>query len=244
MPQRALVTGASRGLGAEFCVQLAKAGWHVIAGTRSGELPDSLCSTANVEAVQLDVTSPESIAAAGTSFEERGLVLNLLVNNAGVALDREANLGTVDYEAWMATLQTNVMGSHRVTAMALPSLARAPDGDFKIASVSSRLGSIATALGPTPFDLASTDVSYRTSKAALNMATACIAIELRKTHPKAAVCTLDPGWVNTDMGSKGGKVKPPLEPPEVVAGMLQAITGLVPEQSGAFISFDGKIMPW
>eukprot|EP00747_Dinoflagellata_sp_TGD_P029548 gnl/TRDRNA2_/TRDRNA2_133978_c0_seq1.p1 gnl/TRDRNA2_/TRDRNA2_133978_c0~~gnl/TRDRNA2_/TRDRNA2_133978_c0_seq1.p1 ORF type:complete len:245 (-),score=50.64 gnl/TRDRNA2_/TRDRNA2_133978_c0_seq1:112-846(-) len=244
MPQCALVTGASRGLGLEFCVQLAAAGWRVIAATRSGKLPDALCNTPDVEPVVLDVTSPESITALGLSFENRGLELDLLVNNAGVALDRDANLGAVDYEAWMATLQTNVLGSHRVTAMALPSLARTSGGAFKIANVSSRLGSISQALGPTAFDLASTDVSYRSSKAALNMATACIAIELRKTHPQAAVCALDPAWVNTDMGSKGGKVKPPLEPPEVVAGMLRAINALKPEQSGSFISFEGKVVPW
>merc|ERR1719161_2939266 len=178
----------------------------------------------------LDVTCPESVAALGASFEKQGKVLNLLINNAGVALDREANLCAVNYEAWLTTLQTNVLGSHRVTATVLPSLARTSGGAFKIANVSSRLGSITAALGPTPFDLASTDVSYRSSKAALNMAAACIAIELRKIHPQAAVCTLDPGWVNTDMGSKGGKVKPPMEPPEVVKGMLKVIDELQPEQ--------------
>ena len=76
------------------------------------------------------------------------------------------------------------------------------------------------------------------------MALACIAVELRTTHPQATVCALDPGWVNTDMGSKGGVVKPPLEPPEVVAGMLATIESLTPEQSGAFLSWKGESVPW
>ena len=82
------------------------------------------------------------------------------------------------------------------------------------------------------------------SKAALNMATACIAVELRRTHPEAACCVLDPGWVNTDMGSKGGVVKPPLEPPEVVAGMIATIEALTKDRSGAFLSWQGEAVPW
>jgi len=50
------------------------------------------------------------------------------------------------------------------------------------------------------------DTVYRTSKAALNMATVCAAAELRGKHPGACVVAMDPGWVNTDMVGAGAHV--------------------------------------
>lgn len=237
-----LITGASRGLGAECCRQYAQSGWAVIAASRGGRLPPG-CEehAASIEAATLDITSPDDVSALAATLE--GHAIDVLVNNAGVALDRDANLGEVDYDAWRRTLDTNVLGAHRVVAALLPALARSGPG-FKIVSVSSRLGSVGNTLAPLAYDLRSTDVSYRTSKAALNMATACIAVELRRTHPEAACCVLDPGWVNTDMGSKGGVVKPPLEPPEVVAGMIATIEALTKDRSGAFLSWQGEAVPW
>ena len=237
-----LITGASRGLGLEFVQQYAAAGWHVLAASRNGQMPEGLADGSTVETFTLDVTAPDSIAALAAQLEERQLALHVLINNAGVALDRTANLADVNYDLWSETFQTNVLGVHRVTAALLPALARS--GAFKVVCVSSRLGSITNALAPMAFDLASTDVSYRSSKAALNMASACIAIELRKSYPAAACCVFDPGWVNTDMGSKGGTVQPPLEPPEVVAGMIGVIESLASERTGAFVNWKGEEVPW
>ena len=226
MRRTVLITGASRGLGAEFCKQYACSGsWDVIAASRCGDLPLGCEGFGDcVRPAKLDITSAEDIAAlVATTLE--GRAIDVLVNNAGVALDRKATIGAVNYEDWKQTLETNVLGTHKLTAALLPALARSGPA-FKVINVSSRLGSIGKTLAPLAYDLQSTDVSYRTSKAALNMATACIAVELRTAHPQACCAVLDPGWVNTDMGSKGGIVKPPLEPPEVVAGMLETIEKL------------------
>lgn len=244
MPARTvLITGASRGLGAEFVKQYVGAGWHVIAACRSGQLPAEYSGSSSVvEALKLDVTSSNDISAAAAALSDRSI--DLLINNAGVALDRKANLAEVNYDAWTESLNTNVLGTHRVTAALLPALARSGPS-FKIVCVTSRLGSIANTLAPLAYDLQSTDVSYRSSKAALNMSAACIAVELRKLHPEALICVLDPGWVNTDMGSKGGIVKPPLEPPEVIAGMMGVIETLtVSEHNGAFLNWKGEPTPW
>lgn len=240
-----LVTGASRGLGAELCLQYARAGWSVIAASRSGELAPTLTqeSGLDVSAAKLDIVSPSDAAALAADLDARGVAISLLVNNAGVALDRSANLADVDYALWEESLKINVLGAHRVTAALLPALARSGP-DFKIACLSSRLGSIGNTLAPLAYDLASTDVSYRTSKAAVNMAVACIAVELRTKHPQAAVVALCPGWVKTDMGSKGGKVKPPLEPPAVCEGLRKVIADVSAEATGSFINWQSEAVPW
>ena len=56
--------------------------------------------------------------------------------------------------------------------------------------------------------------------------------------------SLHPGWVNTDMGSRGGTGKPPLEPTEVGEGMIEVVANLTPEDSGKFLSWQGEEMPW
>ena len=88
-------------------------------------------------------------------------------------------------------------------------------------------------------------VSYRTSKAALNMVVACVAVEWRKTHEDACVVALHPGWVDTDMGSRGGTVKPPLEAPEVVAGIIAVVDDLSAADTGKFLDWkSGAVVPW
>ena len=241
-----LITGASRGLGAEFAAQYARSGWTVLAASRSGTLPAMLrlSDIGDVLPVKLDVLEPSQISDLAADLERRGLHVNLLINNAGIAPDRDATLSNVDYDAWELTLKTNVLGAHRVTAALMPALARSGPA-FKVAFISSSLSSISDLLGEAlPEDLTSTEVSYRSSKAALNMACACIAVELRSTHPRASVSVLNPGWVDTDMGSRHGTVTPPLKPPTVVAGMRRVISGLDARQSGAFLSWEGEREAW
>ena len=55
---------------------------------------------------------------------------------------------------------------------------------------------------------------------------------------------LDRGWVNTDMGSRNGTVKPPLEVGEVAAGIMSVVDSLTVEHSGKFLNFKGDEMPW
>ena len=75
---------------------------------------------------------------------------------------------------------------------------------------------------------------------------ACCAVELRGARAGQGdkVVSIDPGWVNTDMGSRGGTVKPPLEPEQVVRGMIDVVANLKPEDSGKFLSWEGEEMPW
>ncbi|MHB8642282.1 MAG: SDR family NAD(P)-dependent oxidoreductase [Gaiellaceae bacterium] len=112
--KRAIVTGASSGIGAATTRALREAGARVVGGARRVEKID-----ADV-ALQLDVTDPESCA----SFVERALAdgrIDILVNNAGLALGRSPFIeSTEDDERRM--LETNVNGLIRMTRLCLPHL--------------------------------------------------------------------------------------------------------------------------
>ena len=81
-------------------------------------------------------------------------------------------------------------------------------------------------------------MAYRTSKAALNMAMKCAALDLAA---RRIVCVvMHPGWVRTDMGG----TQAPLSPSESVAAMRRIIGALGSADSGKFLNYDGGNHPW
>ena len=219
-----LITGASRGLGAEFVRQLRRAGHTVIAAVRDpGSARDAAQAGATV--VQLDVTRPDTFDAFARSLT---VPIDVLINNAGIAA-RDASLRTTTAEAMDEVFRTNVFGLTLLTKALLPVLGR---GRRKtIVNVSSSLGSLA--ITPGGFSYA-----YCCSKAALNMATVLIHREL--SGDGFTVISLDPGWNRTDMG--GGEA--PLDPKVTVASMITVLERLGPRDSGRFIGYDGESRPW
>ena len=134
-------------------------------------------------------------------------------------------------------MNTNTVGPMRVLAACLPALSRA--GAFKVINTSSALGSCALAAHTRRAfgNISSgTDIAYRSSKAGLNMATALAALELSESHPQSVVVTMDPGWVATDMGLRGGKDSPPLSPIDAVRMSIERMEALVPADTGSYIS--------
>ena len=115
-------------------------------------------------------------------------------------------------------------------------------------NVSGRMGSIGRVMSGLGASSATTqDVVYRTTKAALNMMTACAAAEFKAKDETrdVVVVAIDPGWMNTDMGSRGGTVTgAPLEPEESAAAIVALIAGLKPEDSGKFLNWRGEELPW
>lgn len=80
--------------------------------------------------------------------------------------------------------------------------------------------------------------SYRASKAALNMVTRSLAIDL---GPEGFICAvLHPGWVMTDMGGESA----PVTTEDSIAGMLCVIDSLSAEDNGEFYDFTGATVPW
>ena len=232
--QRALVTGANRGLGLEFTRQLLARGSRVVATCRrpgkatalnalAGEYPGRL------HVLPLDVAEPKSHAELA---RELPLVLgddgrlDLLLNNAGVlhSGERFGRLGAGNLEH---SFRTNAMGPLLLTQALAPLLA---DG-ARVVNLSSRLGSIAsTGRFGTP--------SYNISKAALNMATVLLAHALADRG--IVVAAFSPGWVRTEMGGDSAEVAPE----DAVAGILRQVDALDDADSGRFMGTDGDAIPW
>lgn len=227
----ALITGASRGLGLEFARQLATSGWRVHACCRRPEKARTLKALAgegggDVPCHRLDVTDGLQLAALGRELADEAL--DLLVNNAGIFGPR-GGFGRIAYEDWLQVFNVNTLAPMRVAETFAPHLARAQGA--KLINVSSRLGSIAEN------DRSGAHI-YRSSKAALNMVTKCLSIDLA---PRGiVVAAMHPGWVRTDMGGR----EAPVTPQESVAGMLAVIQRLGPAESGGFYDHDGGTIAW
>jgi len=201
----ALVTGATRGIGFETARQLAGEGVHVLlAGRdRSKTVEASLKLQAEglpVEAIALDVTRADSIAAAADEIARKHGRLDILVNNAGVFLDdMQRKPSEQSLDAWRETFDTNVFGVVATTQALLPLLRKAPAA--RIVNVSSLLGSIASHTDPASPIYDFKVPAYNVSKTAVNAWTVQLAYELRDTPIK--VNAVHPGSVKTDMNAAG-----------------------------------------
>ena len=215
--------------------------WRVVAVARQHtdviDGPDGLVRTRGI-----DVSKPDASNALGIVLAKYAPV-DVLINNAAVCIGRECAVGNVDYRAWTRSFETNVFGAMRVLEAALPHLAR----DAVVVNVSGRMGSIGRVMAGLGASSATTqDVVYRTTKAALNMMTVCAAAEFKAKDETrdVKVVAVDPGWMNTDMGSRGGTVTgAPLEPEDSAAGIVALIAGLKPEDSGKFLNWRGEESP-
>lgn len=229
--RHALVTGANRGLGLEFVRRLLARGDRVIAACRhpgkatalnhlAGEHPGRL------HVLPLDVASAKSREAFARELPLVCERIDLLVNNAGVLHSGE-RFGQLTEANFDDSLRTNATGPLLLTQALAPALAEGGT----VANLSSTLGSIAnTARFGTP--------SYAMAKAAQNMATRLLAHALA---PRGiVVVALHPGWVQTDMGGSGAQITAA----ESVAGLLQVIDGLTPDDSGTYRDWQGGTLPW
>ncbi|XP_043846297.1 C-factor-like [Dromiciops gliroides] len=248
-----LITGANRGLGLEFVrqlLQLSKPPQMLFATCRNPskaqELQKLKAQHSNVQILSLDVESIISIQEASVFVKDqlKGLGLNLLINNAGNAI---ANTIYSESEESMHLLyQIHVVGNLKMSQIFLPLLKeaaqRGPQDSLScnraaIINISSSAGSITEVLGWEYGHC----LSYRCSKAALNMLTRCQALALKE---EGILCTaLHPGWVQTDMGNSSAFVTT-LKKEESVQGMLRVLSTLSEEHSGGFYSWEGKALSW
>ena len=246
MARTALVTGANRGIGLEFVRQLLARGDHVVAACRHPGKASALNTLAGehpgrLHVLPLDVADAKSRASL---LHDLPLVLgddgriDLLLNNAGVLHSGE-RFGHVEQAMLDDSLRTNAIGPFLLAQALVPLLCDVAPGHADdtgsprtvIANISSQLGSIAnTTRFGTP--------SYAISKAAQNMASAQLAQALA---PRGiVVLALHPGWVHTDMGGDSA----PVSPADSVRGLLQVIDAASAAQSGRFLDWTGKSIPW
>ena len=200
----AVVTGANKGIGLEIARQLAHEGMRVFVGTRDEERGRAAAEKLRAEgldaqALRLDVTDDASVAAAAARIERDPGRLDVLVNNAGIAID-DGPPSRVSLEVLRRTYETNVFGVVRTTQAFLPLLRRSDAG--RIVNLSSSLGSLGKNSDPA-WDFAAVKfLAYNSSKTAVNAITIQFAWELRETPIK--VNAADPGYVATDMNRHQG----------------------------------------
>ncbi|XP_062442615.1 C-signal-like [Rhea pennata] len=251
----ALVTGANRGIGLGIVKQLLQMPnppeWVFAAcrdpkGERAQELQHLASKHANLVIIPLEVTDPTSIQAAAGRVREhlKDSGLNLLINNAAIV--KPSSLDTETVENMAQVYATNTIGPLLVSQAFLLLLKKAAQGSSSselscskaaIINMSSYGGSIEEVYAWEYVQC----ISYRCSKAALNMLTKCQSLGYRQHGILCAA--LHPGWVQMDMGSSAGH-KPPLTVDVSVQGMLNVLCSLSEKDTGTFLDWEGKALPW
>jgi NAD(P)-dependent dehydrogenase (short-subunit alcohol dehydrogenase family) len=236
----ALVTGANKGIGKEIARQLGARGFTVLIGARDearGAEAATELKQAGIDAraVPLDVTDQASIEAAAERIEGEFGRLDVLVNNAGIAMDFGVSPSQLDIAVLRRTYETNVFGVFAVTKAMLPLVRKSDAG--RIVNMSSGLGSLAQHSDPNgPFsDI--TLLAYNSSKTALNGVTVQFAKELRSTPIK--VNAADPGYVATDLNHHRGFRT--VEQGAIAAVRLATLPADGP--TGGYFNEDGPV-PW
>ncbi|MDJ1504036.1 SDR family oxidoreductase [Xanthocytophaga agilis] len=204
--KKALITGANKSIGFEAARQLLQQGYYVYLGSRSlangQEAVEKLKAEGlhEVEAIQIDVSDPESVKAARAAVGEKTEVLDVLINNAGINGGRPQNALTASLEQFKAVYDTNVFGVVLVTQAFIDLLQKSPEP--RIVNVTSGMGSLTLHNDPTWKYYHNKGAVYHSSKAALNMYTVVLAYELRDTAFK--VNMVDPGFTATDFNQHRG----------------------------------------
>jgi len=223
-----LVTGANRGIGLEFVRQYAADGWKVVATCRRKKKAGDLEQVnGDVTVHELEVTDPKSVAALVAAVN--GSPVDVLINNAGVYLDRGDELGELDFDKWSQSFDVNAIGPMRLTEALLPRVASSKRK--LMVFMSTQMASIADNAGGRAY-------AYRASKAGLNAAVHSMSIDLK---PQGIACLLlHPGWVKTEMGGKNAT----LDVRDSVHGMRRVIEGFTLDRTGSFLRHNGEAIPW
>lgn len=231
--RRIVVTGASRGLGLEFCRQYLEKGEAVVGIVRPTSSRDGVGALARdfpdrFHVAELDVANPMSCADFGEQV--CNLPVDILINNAGIIGpethkgETGQNISSFDPAIARSLFETNALAPLNLTLLLLPSLRRVKEARAIV------LGSTVGIVRETFGDY----YSYRMSKAAAHIAFATLAKDLGNEDIIAAVVC--PGWVRTDMG--GGAAS--LSAQESVEGMIRVIDALKCADSGCFIDYSGN----
>lgn len=237
MTETILITGADKGLGFALATRFLQAGWRVFAGayrppfsipTLQEQFPEMLT------VVPLDVTDMNSIRAAVELVAQQTTALDVLINNAGINLEKEgagATLEKLDLtdQHLEKTMAVNALGPLRVTQQFLPLLAQ---GKRKLVlNISSEAGSITDCGRANEF-------AYCMSKSALNMQSKLLQNYLGPRGFK--VLAFHPGWMRTDMGGPQAFISAD----ESAAGIFELATRGWSPDDPIYLDYQGKALRW
>ena len=245
-----LITGSNSGIGYELAHQYADEGWHVIATHRRDTVPESLATLSaqydNVQVETLDVTDMAGIDALAIKLQDQPI--DVLLNNAGIVgtfEQPEQQFSTLDYDLFHRFMDTNAAGPLR-TAEAFYENVRQSE-QKKIVAISTGFShpkpvaanSLSTRLG------LKNRYWYNMSKAAMNMAYAVLANDVRDVG--ISVALIGPGLVLTERTSdyvlSENAKEISIDVETSAESVRKIIKELTLETSGSFINSRG-VRPW
>ena len=185
-----MITGANRGIGYEIARQLAAPGIAVVLGSRdlaAGEVAARALGP-DVQAEQLDVSDPDSVAACERRLADAGVEVDIVLNNAG--LYTTIALLAIEERALVEALQVNFIGAWRTARAFVPGMRARGWG--RVVNVSTGYAHFAERPPQAG--------AYGLAKASLNVLTRMIAAE---AGAGVKVNSMSPGWVATRMGGSG-----------------------------------------
>ena len=200
-----LITGANKGIGFETGKQLAQLGYYVYIGSRNKskgfEALEKLKALElnNVDCIEIDVMSIDSIKSARQELESKIQQLDVLINNAGIAGEQPQNISGVEIKNLRNVFETNFFGAIQTTQQFIDLLKKS--GKPRIVNVSSQLASLTFQSNTQNPNHAIYD-AYSCSKTALNAFTVLLAKEFRNTNLK--INSVEPGYTATDLNQFKG----------------------------------------
>ncbi|OYW31744.1 MAG: hypothetical protein B7Z47_00115 [Chthoniobacter sp. 12-60-6] len=223
-----LITGATRGIGFAAATQLATRGALVIIASRDGRRAAEAAAQIGsaVSSVTLDITDQASVEAAVKQIEQQYGRLDVLANNSAVLLDHYQGLLELKPEVLLETLNTNVVGTLRVSQAFAPLFAK---------SSAPRIINVSSGAGQLDGEPQAWAPAYCISKTALNMLTQ----QLTAALPDVIVNSMCPGWCQTEMGGSDA----PRTPDEGAETLTWLALEAPHDLRGKFIK-DLTVIPW
>jgi len=199
----AIITGASSGIGAATARELARRGFHVLAGVRRDQDADAIRGP-GIEPLIIDITNPDQIGALANRVhgDPQGRAVRALENNAGIGVNAPVEVFAID--EWRRLFEVNFFGHIAVTQTLLPALIRS---EGRVINISSVGGKIAMATyGP-----------YAGTKFALEAVSDSLRREIAPFGVQVVV--VEPGAVRTKIGGRA------------IATAHELASNMTPEQS-------------
>lgn len=214
--QLALVTGASRGIGAATAEALARAGAHVVLTARNTkaleEIEERIFKTGGKATIApVDLAEPDGIARLATAISQRWQALDMLVINAALLPELTA-VTQISQKAFNQALTVNVLATQALLANFDPMLKRSADP--RVIGLTSTVGAAPRAYWG----------AYGATKAAFDVLLDCYAQETRNVS-KVRVAVVNPGATRTAMRARAypGEDPASVKPPEAVAERLVSL---------------------
>lgn len=224
--KKALILGASGGIGGALCRALKAREWQVTGLSRTADA--------------LDLTDEQSVSCAASRLKDQRfeMIFNatgaLVINGA----EPEKSISAITAQAMADQFALNAIGPALALKYFSPLLAGRREGARAVfASLSARVGSIGdNRLGGW--------ISYRAAKAAQNQILHTAAIEVARHHKGAIVVALHPGTVKTPLTAKYAGRHPTITRERATEALLSVLDGLSPADTGGFFDWLGKAVTW